>query len=663
MDKSQAIVSDVVVFNKYAKFIPELSRRETWDEICDRNEAMHIRKYPVLRNEIKQVYKDFVRPKKVLASMRSFQFAGLPIELANNRVFNCAYLPVEDVHAFSETMFLLLGGTGVGYSVQKRHVDKLPVVQGTKETSKRFLVGDSIEGWADSVKVLVRAYLYGKTNPIFDFRDIRPKGARLITSGGKAPGPEPLRECLANIRNVLDKAVGRKLTPLEVHDIQCYIADAVLAGGIRRAAMISLFDKHDEEMLSCKGMVKLDNWDLEKQENGDWTGYALYKGDRHPLVLSDWEYTQTLAPTGTLPWYFFEPQRGRANNSVALLRSDVTREEFSVIWKRVIDSNAGEPGVYWTNDLDWGTNPCVEIGLRPYQFCNLTEINASDVSTQEELEARARAGAFLGTLQAGYTDFHYLRSVWKETTEKDALLGVSMTGIASGGVLDLDLAKAALEVRKENERVASIIGINRAARTTAVKPAGTTSLVVGSSSGIHAWHNDYYIRRIRVGKNEALYTYMKEHLPELVEDCYFKPQIEAVMSFPQQAPAGAIVRTESFIDLLERVKLFNQTWVNEGHVDGINHHNVSCTIALKNGEWEACGSWMWNNRYDYNGISVLPYDGGTYKQPPFEDITQEKYEEMTKLLTSIDLTKVVEVADNTALTESVACGGGSCEIT
>lgn len=662
MNTSQKILSDITVFNKYAKYIPEIGRRETWDELCDRNQAMHTRKYPVLKNEIKEVYDNFVRPKKVLPSMRSLQFAGLPIELANNRVFNCAYLPVEDVHAFSETMFLLLGGTGVGYSVQDRHVSKLPVIVGPKDSGRRFLIGDSIEGWADSIKVLMRAYVHGKSNPVFDFRDIRPKGARLITSGGKAPGPDPLKACLENIRRVLDKALGRKLTSLEVHDIQCHIADAVLAGGIRRAAMICLFDKHDVDMLTCKGMVSVDDWDMSQQEDGQWVGYCTYKGDRHPLVLGDDEYTNTLVTDSALPWYFFEPQRGRANNSVALDRATTTREEFDGVWQRVIDSNAGEPGIYWTNDLDWGTNPCVEIGLRPYQFCNLVEINASDVCTQEDLNARAAAAAFLGTLQAGYTDFHYLRSVWKETTEKDALLGVSMTGIASGGVLGLDLKEAATIVKEVNAHVADIININRAARTTAVKPAGTTSLVVGSSSGIHAWHNDYYIRRMRVGKNEALYSYVKKEIPELIEDCYFKPNLEAVMSFPQKAPDGAIIRTESYIDLLERVKLFNQTWVREGHVDGANHHNVSCTIALKQGEWWACGSWMWNNRYEYNGISVLNYDGGTYKQPPFEDITKEDYERMETLLKTIDLTKVVEETDNTQLSDNLACSGNSCEV-
>ncbi len=614
MDKSQEILSQVTVFNKYAKYIPELKRRETWEELVERNIAMHVRKFPQLKDEIQKVYKEFVLPKHVLPSMRSLQFAGLPVDLNNSRMYNCSFMPIEHIASFSETMFLLLGGTGVGYSVQTHHINKLPTVVGPRDRPRKFLVSDNIEGWADAVKVLMEAYFHGKSDPAFDYRDIRPKGARLITSGGKAPGPDPLRVCIDKLRSVLNCAIGRKLSSLEVHDIQCHIADAVLAGGIRRAAMIALFDKDDIEMLTCK--------------SGDW-----------------WE---------------LNPQRGRANNSVVLKRGEIDKDTFLAIWERVVNSRAGEPGVYWTNDKDWGTNPCVEIGLKPYQFCNLTEINVSDVYTQEELNKRAKAAAFIGTLQAGYTDFHYLRSIWQDTTEEDALIGVSMTGIGSGSILHLNLEEAANVVVKENARVASLLNINPAARTTAVKPAGTTSLVVGSSSGIHAWHAPYYIRRMRVGKNEALYHYMKKHLPALVEDCYFKPHIEAVMSFPQKAPSGAIYRDESCKDLLERVKKFNKEWVAPGHVNGVNNHNVSCTISLKEDEWWDCAEWMWDNRYVYNGISVLPFDGGTYIQAPFEDITEEQFYEMEHLLHAIDLSEVIEETDETTLTEQAACAGGAC---
>ncbi len=333
------------------------------------------------------------------------------------------------------------------------------------------------------------------------------------------------------------------------------------------------------------------------------------------------------------------------------------------LWKRVELSGAGEPGIYLNNDKDWGTNPCCEIALRPYQFCNLCEVNASDIESQEDFNARVKAAAFIGTLQAGYTDFHYLRDVWRETTEKDALIGISMTGIGSGTVLGYDMAKAASVVKRENTRVAKLIGINASARCTTVKPAGTTSLALGTSSGIHAWHNDYYIRRIRVGKNESMYGYLNKFHPELIEDDYFRPHDTAVISIPQKAPQGSILRTESPFQLLDRIKKIATEWVKPGHRRGSNTHNVSATVSLKAEEWETAGEWMWDNRDYYNGLSVLPYDGGTYTQAPFEDITKEKYEEMMKSLTDIDLANVYEGEDNTDLSGELACAGGACEIT
>jgi ribonucleoside-triphosphate reductase len=618
MQLNNRILSDITVHMKYARYIPELKRRETWEELVTRNKAMHSKSYPELKEEIEDVYK-LVYDKKILPSMRSMQFGGKPIEISPNRIYNCAYMPINSLDSFNECMFLLLGGTGVGYSVQKHHVDMLPPINKPyNKRTKRYLIGDSIEGWADSVKVLMKSYLNGRSSKIiFDFSDIRAKGARLITSGGKAPGPQPLKECLLKIEGLLSsKEDGDKLTTLEVHDIICHIADAVLAGGIRRAALISLFSADDNEMISCK--------------SGSW-----------------WE---------------LNPQRGRANNSAVLMRHKITQEFFMNLWKRVELSGAGEPGIYFNNDKDWGTNPCCEIALRPFQFCNLCEVNVSTIESQEDLNERVKGAAFIGTLQAGYTDFHYLRSIWKETTEKDALIGVSMTGIGSGRILGYDMTLAAEIVKKENTRVAKLIGINKSARTTTVKPAGTTSLTLGTSSGIHAWHNDYYIRRIRVGKNEAIYNYLAINHSELIEDCAFRPHDTAIISIPQKAPEGSILRTESPFQLLERVKKVAQEWVVPGHRTGSNTHNVSATISLKEDDWDLAGKWMWENRNHYNGLSVLPHDGGTYTQSPFEDITKEKYEKMNVHLMNIDLSKVVEDDDNTNLTGELACAGGACEI-
>jgi len=578
---------------------------------------MHIRKFPNLEQEIRDAYK-LVYDKKVLPSMRSLQFAGKPIEISPNRIYNCAYLPIDDWRAFGEVMFLLLGGTGVGYSVQKHHVEELPEIRKPNaERTRRFLIADSIEGWADAIKMLMKSYFYGGSRLEFDFSDIRPKGARLVTSGGKAPGPQPLKEALVKIEGILSpKQDGEKLRPIEVHDIVCHIADAVLAGGIRRAALISLFNADDSEMISCK--------------SGSW-----------------WENN---------------PQRGRANNSAVLLRHKITKEFFMDLWKRIEASGAGEPGIYLSNDKDWGTNPCCEIALRPFQFCNLCEVNVSDIESQEDFDNRVKVASLIGTIQAAYTDFHYLRPVWQRTTEKDALIGVSMTGIGSGTVLKYDMKSAAKIVKAENARVAEILGINASARTTTVKPAGTTSLTLGTSSGIHAWHNDYYVRRVRVGKNEAIYTYLSIYHPELIEDEYFRPHDTAVISVPQKAPVDAILRNESPIQLLERVKRVHNEWIKPGHRSGANTHNVSATVSIRSHEWHSVGEWMWENRDAYNGLSVLPYDGGTYIQAPFEDCTKERYEEMLKSLTNVDLSRVVELDDNTDLSGELACAGGACEI-
>ena len=615
MDVTQGILSEITTYMKYSKYVPEKKRRETWEELVTRNKEMHQTKFPQLKDEIEEVYK-LVYAKKVLPSMRSLQFAGKPIELNNARIFNCSFLPLDDWRAFSEIMFLLLSGCGVGYSVQNHHIENLPEIK-VPTKHKRYLVGDSIEGWADAVRMLCKAYFQGAPLPTFDFRDIRAKGAQLITVGGKAPGPEPLKECLFNLQKIFErKKNGEKMTSVEVHDMACHIADAVLSGGIRRAALISLFDLDDEDMLTCKF--------------GNW-----------------WEEN---------------PQRGRANNSAVVLRHKITEEEFFKLWKKIELSGSGEPGIYFSNDKDWGTNPCCEIALRPFQFCNLCEVNVSNVESQEDLNTRVKAGAFIGTLQAAYTDFHYLRDIWQKTTEKDALLGVGMTGIGSGAVLNYNLKEAADLAKEENARIAEVIGVNKAARVTTVKPSGTSSLVLGTSSGIHAWHNDYYIRRIRVGKNEAIYTHLSIHHPELIEDDFFKPTIQAVISVPQKAPEGSILRTENVIDMLELTKKFNLQWVRKGHRKGANTNNVSATVSIQEGEWEQVGDWMWENRETFNGLSVLPYFGGSYVQAPFEDITKEQFEELAQHLHSIDLSKVVEFSDETALMDQAACAGGACEI-
>ena len=491
-------------------------------------------------------------------------------------------------------------------------------------------------GWADAVKMLMKFYFEGGFKPKFDFRAIRHKGATLVTAGGKAPGPEPLKLCLAHVDAIMErKQDGEKLTPLECHDILCHIANSVLAGGIRRSAMISLFSHDDEEMITCK--------------YGNW-----------------WETNE---------------QRGRANNSAVLERDSVGQEEFNALWKRIEASGSGEPGIYWTNNKDWGTNPCCEIGLRPYQFCNLCEVNVSDIENQTDLNDRVAVAAFFGTLQAGFTDFHYLRDIWRQTTQKDALLGIGMTGIGSGEILKYDLEIAANTAKVVNSMISEKIGTNEAARITCIKPSGTTSCVLGTSSGIHAWHNPYYLRTIRFNKNEDIAMFLQVNHPELCEDDVLRPNDTLCVRIPIKAPEGSIFRTETAIDTLERVKKFSTEWVKSGHVKGDNTHNVSATISVDSnrrygtsymidgvvtdetvGEWEKVGEWMWNNREFYNGLSVLPYFGGNYSQAPFEDITEEEYNQRISTLHALDLTKVMEIDDNVEFGQVVACAGSNCSI-
>jgi ribonucleotide reductase alpha subunit len=1000
MDLASQILSDVVIFQKYARYLPELNRRESWDEIITRNKQMHFKKFPTLKNEIERAY-EFVYRKEVLPSMRSLQFGGKAIEVNNARIYNCSYLPMDSWEAFHELMFLLLSGCGVGYSVQGHHIEELPEI--TKPTkTKRFLIQDSIIGWADSVKALMKAYFMGRSKPMFDFSDIRLRGARLKTSGGIAPGPEPLKDCLYQIEKILErKENGSKLTSLEVHDICCYIAECVLAGGIRRAAMISLFSLDDDDMLTSKfgkwfelsgqrarannSAVLLrhriteetfsDLWDKMRFSNSGEPGFAMSNDQNYGTNPSLRAGTKILTRTGIVPieqldgqefevknlygdwskakcWQsgknrplykitlsggqiiyataehkwpvvtrssagqikikkvsskdlqakdrfpiiteksLFEGQLGdyddgfligwlygdgwitvRKDNGITQYGLCVGKddakngvlEKLTQIINNKISSNIhwserkstfeiniqrqsahkyfcsfgvshksnGLPNKIWTecseafrlgfidalissdgsvdykqhkklvvvgSDTNWPeqeyissnkarislstiyqklahdfsdllgfygisssvnhtkphfisrtfpngktynrmyehytirindqnsvqhfqnliklthdkkrnalakinfdniipqlrtirvksvelssiledvwdisvfdtthcfqiahciTGNCGEIALRAFQFCNLCEINAMTIKDQDDLDKRARAAAFIATLQASYTNLHYLRDIWKQTTEKDSLIGVGLTGIAASTLSNLDLARAARIVKEENVATAKIIGINPAARCTTVKPSGTASLVLGCSSGIHAWHAPYYVRRMKVNKTEPIYNYLITKVPQLIEDDYFKPKLEAVLSIPQKAPEAAITREEPALELLKRVANIYENWIIPGHRQGHNRNNVSTTVTVKPSEWDEVKNWMWKNRDRYGALSVLPYDYGTYIQPPFEDISKETYESLLKYLRQIDLTEVKEIEDNTTRASEPACAGNACEI-
>jgi ribonucleoside-triphosphate reductase len=620
MDSPSRLLSGITAFRTYARFIAPLSRREVLEETINRSMQMHLDRFPKLSKEILKAF-GYVHELKVMPSMRALQFAGDAIIKNNARGFNCSYLSIDSTRSFGETLFLLLSGCGVGFSVQGHHTGQLPYVRGTQEENK-FVVHDSIVGWAMALDELIDAYFFGRVRPIFDFSQIRAKGSYLVTTGAKAPGHEPLKRMLNQVEAKLKGAVGRKLRPIEIYDIVCLISDCVLAGGIRRAALICLFDRNDDEMLKAK--------------TGTW-----------------WEHS---------PW------RARSNNSVVLPRDEVTEEEFRAIFKITQASGSGEPGFSWTNDkYNIGFNPCHEISLVSKQFCNLTTVNAASIYAtggDKEFLKRVEAAAILGTLQAAYTDFPYLTQQWKENTDRDALLGVSMTGVADNiSFLTPELLeKGAKLVLQTNEKIAKKIGINVAQRATALKPEGTASCVLGSSSGVHDRHAEFYIRRIRMNKDDALSRYLKMTIPELVEDDVTSPT-GVVVSIPQRSPQGAFIRDQNTaIGLFNRAVMFNRNWVMAGYRGGANHHNVSCTISVRDEEWDGLCDVMWEHRDSYTGISLLPFEDANYQQMPFEACTEAKFHEMNGLVKSIDLRNVLEFEDNTERTEQLACVGGVCSL-
>ena len=615
MEITEQTLSDIIVHSKYAKYLPKKKKRENWGEIVERTKKMHIKRYPHLKKEITCAF-ELVNEKKNLPSMRSLQFAGLPIERNNSRIYNCSYRHANEPSFFPELMFLLLGGSGVGYSVQNHHINQLPAICRPGK-QRKFVISDAIEGWADAIKVLCKAFFYGKSLPRFVFDEIRPKGSPLKTAGGKAPGPDPLRVCLTRMLGVFEsKPIGTHLTSAEVSDLACFVADAVLSGGIRRAAMICLFDADDNEMLAYK--------------SGKW-----------------WEN---------------KPYRGRTNISAVMVRNETTKEQYDILWDIIKSNNTGEPGIFWTNDKEMGSNPCGEVSLKNKQFCNLTTVNFTSVSSQDDLEQRVKAASLIGTLQSGYIDFHYLSNGWSDTAEGESLLGISVTGLADGNCYKgYDWAKCAKLAIEVNEKYATEVGVDPASRLTCIKPEGTSSLVVGSSSGIHPRHSLYYLRRIRYKKNEPIAQYLSAFHTGLLEKDNANPT-QVILAVPIKAPERSVYRSESPVDLLERIKFFQTNWVHPGHKDGANSHNISATVSIKPGQWDEVGKWMWENREFYNGITVLPYDLGTYEQPPYEEITKQIYCDLTLGLKQINIDNVKETEDNTDLQGEQACAGGYCEI-
>jgi ribonucleoside-triphosphate reductase len=659
LEPDNNIISDYIVRTRYSRYIETEHRRESFSESINRVKLMHLERYPQITKELEWAF-DKVLAKEVLPSMRSVQFGGPAMTANHAKGYNCSFSVCNRPRFFAEAFWLLLSGTGTGFSVQYQHVDSLPEVKfiDTKDV-KHIVIPDTIKGWADAANELIRSYMGTRRHVEFAYNQIRSQGSPLKLSGGKAPGHLPLKTSLENVRGVLNDAQGRQLKPIECFDIMCMLADAVYSGGIREAAMICLFSLDDGEMMNSK--------------------------------------------TGN--WHMTHPWRARSNNSVVLKLGDVKKRQYDRIFKAT--KQWGEPGFYFTNDEDTGANPCVEIGLNPkltitpelkmeltkwasntsrkipklrpkqtfwgWQMCNLSEVNASTVKNEDDLYERTRAAAIIGTAQAGYTDFPYLGWVSEAICRRESLLGVSMTGIMDRPdiALDPEIQRNAAQIAVEtNIEIAQKIGINSAARVTCVKPSGTASIVLGAvGSGIHAHHAKRYFRRVRANPDCPIYKYFKKHNPHM---CSSINDRKDLITFPIKAPDSAITRRDlNAITFLEHVLSTQQNWVEPGTTKpnsspGV-HHNVSNTVTVKYDEWDSVREFIWAHRKYFCGISMLSDTGDKeYENAPREEVKSDadeaKWQSLIKQCVQIDWNKFNEDDDNTSLMSEKACAGGSCEI-
>jgi len=625
--------SQFIAKSRYARYLEDQQRREDWSESVQRYidfmvnhlEAEHGH---IVETPTKLKVQEAIEKLEVMPSMRAIMTAGKALDRDNTAGYNCSYLPIDDVKAFDEAMYILLCGTGVGFSVEHKYVEKLPEVpEKLFESETNIVVADSKEGWAKALRQLI-ALLYSGEVPKYDLSKVRPSGARLKTFGGRASGSEPLNQLFQFTIYKFKQAAGRKLSSIDCHDILCKIGEVVVVGGVRRSAMISLSDLEDDKMRACK--------------SGAW-----------------WEYN---------------PQRALANNS-AMYDEKPDMSQFMKEWSSLYESKSGERGIFsraaskrqadknGRRDInyDFGTNPCSEIILRPYQFCNLTEVVVRAEDTPADIADKVEIATILGTWQSTLTKFPYLRKVWQKNTEEERLLGVSLTGILDNKVMG-DVNDGARRILRELKQVAvetnanlsTLLGIPQSTAITCVKPSGTVSQLVDSASGIHPRHSSYYIRRVRGDKKDPLSQFLKDQGVH-TEDCVMKPDSTVVFSFPIEAPEGATVRDDlTAIDHLELWMMYQKEWCE---------HKPSVTISVKEEEWMEVGAWVWKNFDDISGISFLPYDGGSYRQAPYEECTKEEY---VKLLGNtppkIKWNELVEVDDNVKGVQELACSSGSCEV-
>ena len=614
----------VIAASRYARFIPELKRRESWEETVDRMVNYHKSKNEGLDKEFKEI-REAVLNLEIMPSMRLMMSAGEACDRDNIAAYNCSYLAINNKRAFSEALYILMNGTGVGFSCERQEISKLPEIpKDISNCDDVIVVGDSKLGWAKSFKKLLSSLWEGDI-PKIDYSNVRPAGARLKTFGGRASGPEPLKRLFDFVIDSFKNAKGRKLTSLEVHDIICMVGEIVVVGGVRRSALISLSNLTDKRMREAKMGA----------------------------------------------WYNDFAHRGLANNSVAYTEKP-DMETFMDEWVSLVKSKSGERGIFnrvaaqkqaakWdrrSDALSYGTNPCSEIILRDKQFCNLTEVVVRSNDTKETLKKKVQLATILGTLQSNLTNFQFLSAEWTKNTKEERLLGVSLTGIMDAKITSNPDPKFLEEIRdvarKTNKKYAEMLEIEESTSITCVKPSGTVSQLVDSASGIHARHSAHYIRTIRMDKKDPIYTFLKEKGVQ-VEDEQFRPESTAVFSFPMKAPQGAITRTDkTAIEQLENWLVYQRHWCE---------HKPSVTISVKDDEWMQVGAWVWKYFDEISGISFLPHSDHSYVQAPYTDCTKEEYNKLKKITpNNIDFSELIEEDDMTEGSQTLACVGGACEI-
>ena len=614
----------VIAASRYARFIPELKRRESWEETVDRMVNYLKSKNEGLDKEFKEI-REAVLNLEIMPSMRLMMSAGEACDRDNIAAYNCSYLAINNKRAFSEALYILMNGTGVGFSCERQEISKLPEIpKDISNCDDVIVVGDSKLGWAKSFKKLLSSLWEGDI-PKIDYSNVRPAGARLKTFGGRASGPEPLKRLFDFVIDSFKNAKGRKLTSLEVHDIICMVGEIVVVGGVRRSALISLSNLTDKRMREAKMGA----------------------------------------------WYNDFAHRGLANNSVAYTEKP-DMETFMDEWVSLVKSKSGERGIFnrvaaqkqaakWdrrSDALSYGTNPCSEIILRDKQFCNLTEVVVRSNDTKESLKKKVQLATILGTLQSNLTNFQFLSAEWTKNTKEERLLGVSLTGIMDAKITSNPDPKFLEEIRdvarKTNKKYAEMLEIEESTSITCVKPSGTVSQLVDSASGIHARHSAHYIRTIRMDKKDPIYTFLKEKGVQ-VEDEQFRPESTAVFSFPMKAPQGAITRTDkTAIEQLENWLVYQRHWCE---------HKPSVTISVKDDEWMQVGAWVWKYFDEISGISFLPHSDHSYVQAPYTDCTKEEYNKLKKITpNNIDFSELIEEDDMTEGSQTLACVGGACEI-